>query len=59
MDGLVLGSEGIPSVYKLSRQIKREDVALFHCLRSIASDAHFVQEMSRLVHFHLGLWCLI
>ena len=47
MEGLKLGSEGVPSVYKLARQIKREDVALFHCLRSIAADATFVDDVTR------------
>ena len=35
------------SIYKLTRQIKREDVGMYNCLCSITDDADFVHEICR------------
>ena len=56
-------SEHMQSIYKLTRQIKRDDVGMYNCLCSIVDDAEFVNEVTNLypgipvfANLRCGLW---
>ncbi|KAK3252216.1 hypothetical protein CYMTET_38477, partial [Cymbomonas tetramitiformis] len=58
-----LGNADVPSIYRVSRQIKRDDFGLYNCLCSITEDAKFVEEICRLysalptfANLRCGLW---